>query len=122
MAVAANASPVTNSTVAGGGELNAGNSDDDPTTIIQVADLIIDKSHVGDFTQETRDRATPASRTSARPGNRYGDYRLVPAGLTPTAANNGTINGWNVSFTGQTVTARADALAAAGRTRPATHR
>src|SRR5207248_1855145 len=37
----------------------------------------------------------------------------LPAGLSPTAADNGTINGWAVSFSGQTVTAtRSDALAA----------
>src|SRR6185369_2721854 len=29
----------------------------------------------------------------------------VPAGLTPTAANNRVINGWTVSVAGQTVTA-----------------
>src|SRR5205085_11521279 len=37
----------------------------------------------------------------------------LPAGLAPTPADGGTINGWAVSFAGQTVTAtRADALAA----------
>ena len=42
---------VTNSaTVAGGGELNTGNeSTSDPTTITQVADLTIAKSHAGTF-------------------------------------------------------------------------
>src|SRR6202035_3875915 len=52
--VANNASSsVTNSaTVAGGGELNTSNdSASDPTTITQVADLTIAKSHTGNFTQ-----------------------------------------------------------------------
>jgi len=36
---------------------------------------------------------------------------MLPAGLTPTAANAGVINGWNVSVAGQVVTAtRSDAL------------
>src|SRR5207302_1646534 len=35
----------------------------------------------------------------------------LPAGLAPTAADSGTINGWTVSFSGQTITAtRSDAL------------
>ena len=52
--VAANApTPVTNSVVvAGGGELNASNNTaNDPTTIIQLPDLIMTKTHVGNFTQ-----------------------------------------------------------------------
>src|SRR5205823_7570074 len=37
----------------------------------------------------------------------------LPAGLAPTAADSGTVNGWAVTTSGQTVTAtRADALAA----------
>src|SRR5205807_9860626 len=35
----------------------------------------------------------------------------LPAGLTPTAADSGSINGWSVSFVGQTITAtRSDTL------------
>ncbi len=52
--VAPNAPPnVTNSAVvSGGGDANAANNNvDDPTTIIQLPDLIISKSHIGDFTQ-----------------------------------------------------------------------
>ena len=37
----------------------------------------------------------------------------LPTGLTPTAADSGTVNGWSLSTSGQTVTAtRSDALAA----------
>ena len=37
---------------------------------------------------------------------------VLPTGITPSASNNGTINGWTVSVSGQTVTAtRSDALA-----------
>ena len=40
---------------------------------------------------------------------------VLPAGLTPTAANSGVINGWTVSTNGQTVTAtRSDVLANGG--------
>ena len=31
----------------------------------------------------------------------------LPAGLSPTAADSGTINGWSVTTSGQTVTAHA---------------
>jgi uncharacterized repeat protein (TIGR01451 family) len=117
--VAANAAAsVTNTaTVSGGGEANAANnSASDVTPITQVADLTISKTHQGTF----------------RPGDTAATYSIVvsnvggapttgpvtvtdvlPAALAPTAADNGTINGWTVSFSGQTVTAtRSDALAA----------
>ena len=43
----------------------------------------------------------------------------LPVGLTPTAADNGTINGWTLATSGQNVTAtRSDALAAGAAIRP----
>jgi uncharacterized repeat protein (TIGR01451 family) len=120
VAVAANApaSVVNTATVSGGGQLNTANdSDDDPTNIVPVADLVIDKSHVGDFTQGDKNRTYTLRVQNIGAGATTGTVTItdiVPTGLTPTAANTGVINGWNVSFAGQTVTAsRADALGAA---------
>jgi len=125
VAVAANAPPsVTNTaTVSGGGETNTSNdSDDDPTTIIQVADLTIDKSHVGDFTQGDPDETYSILVQNVGPGPTSGAVTVtdnLPAGLRPTAANNGTVNGWNVSFVGQTITATRSSVLASGASYPA---
>src|SRR5205807_6182488 len=43
----------------------------------------------------------------------------LPTGLVPTAADNGTINGWSVSFSGQTVTATRSDVLASGSSYPA---
>ena len=43
----------------------------------------------------------------------------LPTGLTPTAADSGTINGWTVSTDGQTVTATRSDTLAAGSSYPA---
>jgi uncharacterized repeat protein (TIGR01451 family) len=42
----------------------------------------------------------------------------LPAGLAPTAADNGTINGWAVSFNGQTVTATRSGVVPSGGSYP----
>jgi uncharacterized repeat protein (TIGR01451 family) len=92
------------------------------TPITQMADLTITKTHQGTF----------------NPGDAAAIYTIVvgnvggaptagpvtvtdtlPAALTPTAANNGTINGWSVSFTGQTVTATRSDVLATGASYPA---
>src|SRR5205823_9047857 len=45
----------------------------------------------------------------------------LPAGLTPTASDKGTINGWTVSFSGQTITAtRSDVLSSGASYPPLT--
>src|SRR6266851_2881859 len=109
---------VTNSaTVAGGGEVNTANdSTSDPTTITQVADLTISKSHTGTF--RPGDSADTYTITVSNIGGGPTDGSTVtvtdtlPTGLAPTEADNGTINGWTVSSNGQTVTAtRVDVLA-----------
>ena len=43
----------------------------------------------------------------------------LPAGLTATAADSGTINGWSVSTSGQTVTATRSDVLAGGASYPA---
>lgn len=109
---------VTNTaTVAGGGEVNTANdSAADPTAVTQVADLTITKTHAGTF--HPGDAADAYTITVSNVGPTATDGSLVtvvdtlPLGLLPTAADNGTVNGWTLSFSGQTVTAtRADILA-----------
>lgn len=118
------ASVTNTAAVAGGGELNTGNnSASDPTTIIQVADLTIAKSHVGTF--NPGDLADIYTITVSNVGAAPTDGSVVtvtdplPTGLTPTAANSGTINGWTVSFSGQTVSARRSDVLARGTSYPA---
>ena len=108
---------VTNTaTVSGGGELNAANnSASDPTSVVQIADLTITKSHGANFVKgAAADAYTIVVRnTGALPTTGMVIVTdVLPDGLTPTAANTGTINGWAVSTNGQTITAaRDDALA-----------
>jgi uncharacterized repeat protein (TIGR01451 family) len=117
VAVNAPASVTNSATVAGGGEVNTANdSASDVTPITQVADLTISKTHQGTF--NPGDAAATYSIVVSNVGGAAtaGPVTVtdtLPAALSPTAANNGTINGWSVFFSGQTVTAtRSDALAA----------
>jgi uncharacterized repeat protein (TIGR01451 family) len=79
------------------------------------ADLTVSASHSGDFQQGDAGVAYTITVTNVGAGATTGAVTVqdtLPTGLTPTAANNGTIDGWSVSTTGQTVTAtRSDALA-----------
>lgn len=74
-----------------------------------VPDLTIAKSHVGTFHPgDSADTYTVTVRnvgTAATNGSTVTVTDTLPTGLAPTAADNGTINGWTVSFAGQTVTA-----------------
>jgi uncharacterized repeat protein (TIGR01451 family) len=104
-------------TVAGGGEVNTANDTaTDPTASTVVADLTISKSHAGSFHQrDAADRFIVVVR-NAGVGATVGPVTVtdtLPAGLLPTAADNRLINGWLVTFSGQTITAtRSDVLAA----------
>jgi uncharacterized repeat protein (TIGR01451 family) len=108
---------VTNSaTVSGGAEVNTANdSASDPTTITQVADLTLSKSHTGNFKQGDSSDTYVLTVSNIGAGPTTGTVTVsdtLPTGLAPTAADNGTINGWSVNFSGQTITAtRSDALA-----------
>jgi uncharacterized repeat protein (TIGR01451 family) len=110
--VAANAPPlVTNmATVAGGGELNTTNdSASDPTTIIQVADLVITKTHVGNFTQDDPADSYTLTVSNIGPGPTVGTVSIadvLPAGLTATAL---TGAGWTTNLASLTAT-RSDPL------------
>src|SRR5439155_991661 len=94
---------VTNTaTVAGGGEVNTANDmASDPTTISQLADLTISKSHTGSF--HPGDRADSYTITISNVGAVPTDGTPVtvtdtlPTGLAPTAADNGLINGWTIT-------------------------
>jgi len=108
------AASVTNSvTVSGGGETNTANdSATDPTTVTQVADLTIAKSHVGSFSQGQTGAAYTITASNAGPGPTSGTVTVVdtlPTGLTATAMS-GT--GWSCTFATGTCT-RSDVLAAA---------
>ncbi len=117
VAVAANApaNVVNTATVSGGGETNTSNdSASDPTSITQLPDLTITKSHSGNFTQGDASDTysiTVGNAGSAATSGTVTVNDTLPAGLTPTADDNGTIDGWSVLTSGQTITAtRGDSL------------
>jgi uncharacterized repeat protein (TIGR01451 family) len=120
VAVDDNAPPsVTNSAaVSGGGETNTANdSASDVSAITQVADLTLTKTHTGTFRQgdaaDTYTITVTNAGAAATDGSGVTVTDTLPAGLSPTAADSGTVNGWTLSTSGQTVTAtRADPLAA----------
>jgi uncharacterized repeat protein (TIGR01451 family) len=104
---------VTNSvSVSGGGQTNTGNDTaTDPTTINQLPDLTITKSHVGNFTQGQVGATYSITATNSGSAATSGTVTVVdtlPAGLTATAIS-GT--GWSCVLGTLTCT-RSDALAA----------
>ena len=107
------ASSVTNSvSVSGGGQTNTSNDTaTDPTTINQLADLTITKSHVGNFTQGQVGATYSITATNSGFAATSGTVTVtdtLPAGLTATAIS-GT--GWTCVLGTLTCT-RSDALAA----------
>jgi len=114
--VASNAAAsVTNSaTVSGGGEANTGNdSASDVTTIIQLPDLTISKTHSGNFTQGEVGASYTITVSNNGSGPTSGTVTVtdtLPSGLTATAIG-GT--GWTCTLATLTCT-RSDALAASG--------
>jgi uncharacterized repeat protein (TIGR01451 family) len=111
VASSASASVTNTATVSGGGDVVAGNNvASDPTTIIQVADLTITKSHVGNLAQGQIGAMYTITVSNAGPGPTSGTVTLVdtlPAGLTATALA-GT--GWSCTLATLTCT-RVDVLA-----------
>jgi uncharacterized protein (TIGR03437 family) len=113
--VAANAAAsVTGSaTVSGGGEINTANDTaSDPTTVTQLPDLTIAKSHAGNFTQGQTGAQYVIAVTNSGigpvvAGNTVTVVDALPTGLTATAIA-GT--NWNCALATLTCT-RADALA-----------
>jgi uncharacterized repeat protein (TIGR01451 family) len=111
------ANVVNTASAAGGGETNTTNdSSDDSTNITQLPDLTISATQNGSFTQgDTADTytITVGNSGSAPTSGLVTVTDTLPSGLTPTAADNVSNNGWTLSFSGQTITAtRSDSLAA----------
>jgi uncharacterized repeat protein (TIGR01451 family) len=107
------ASSVANSvSVSGGGQTNTGNDTaTDPTTINQLPDLTIAKSHTGNFTQGQTGATYTITATNSGSAATSGTVTVtdtLPAGLTATAIS-GT--GWTCVLATLTCT-RSNALAA----------
>ncbi len=107
------AASVTNSvSVSGGGQTNTTNDTaNDPTTINQLPDMTIAKSHTGDFTQGQAGATYSITVTNSGFASTSGTVTVtdtLPAGLTATAIS-GT--GWTCVLATLTCT-RANALAA----------
>ncbi len=85
--------------------------------------LTVSKSHIGNFKQgDAADKYTIIV-SNAGPGGTVGTVTVtdtLPAGLTATAADNGPINGWSVSTSGQMVRATRDDPLPAGSSYSAT--
>ena len=114
--VANNAPANINNTVvvSGGSEVNSTNDTvTDTTSVVQVADLTISKTHSGVFRQSDTADSYSIVVNNAGLGVTSGTVTVtdsLPAGLTATAA---TGSGWVTSIIGNVVTAtRSDALAA----------
>ncbi len=99
-------------TVSGGGEVNTSNDTaNDVTTVTQVADLTVTKTHAGNFKQGDAGDTYTITVSNVGLGPTSGMVSLVdslPAGLTATALSG---NGWTVNLSTLTAT-RSDALAA----------
>jgi uncharacterized repeat protein (TIGR01451 family) len=106
---AANVTNIAN--VSGGSETNTSNdSASDPTTVVQVADLTITKTHDGSFAQGQTGRTYSITVTNSGGATTSGTVTVtdtVPAGLTPTSI---TGPGWSCDLPSRTCT-RTDALA-----------
>jgi uncharacterized repeat protein (TIGR01451 family) len=109
-------------TVAGGGDVNAANNTaTDPTVSVPVADLVVRVTPTGSFSQGAAAAVYVLTVTNIGLGSTSGPVTVtatLPAGLTPTAANRGVINGWTVSVSGQTVTATRNDVLASGASYP----
>jgi uncharacterized repeat protein (TIGR01451 family)/uncharacterized repeat protein (TIGR02543 family) len=110
---------VTNTaTVSGGGEVVTSNdSSSDPTTINQVADITIAKSHTGNFTQGDTGDTYTITATNSGTGATSGTVTVVdtlPSGLTATAIAGGAT--WNCTLA--TLTCTTSTVLAAGQSYP----
>ena len=115
---------VTNSvSVSGGGQIITSNDTaTDPTTINQLPDMTITKSHSGNFTQgqvgATYTITATNSGAAATNGSTVTVTDTLPAGLTPTAPV-GPYSGWTCGIASQTLTCTRSDVLAAGLSYPA---
>lgn len=113
------ASVTNTASVSGGGQTNTANdSASDPTTINQVADMTITKSHTGNFTRGLTGSYSIVATNSGTVAT-SGTVTVtdtLPAGLTPTVAA-GT--GWSCNIAAQTVTCTRSNALNAGASYPA---
>jgi uncharacterized repeat protein (TIGR01451 family) len=112
------ASVTNNVSVSGGGETNAGNnSASDATTINQVADMTVAKTHTGNFTRgSTGSYSITATNSGAGPvSGAVTVADTLPAGLTPTGWSSTPGSGWSCSIAAQTVTCSNSSALAAGQ-------
>ncbi len=113
------ASVTNTASVSGGGETNTGNnSASDPTTINQVADMTIAKTHTGNFTRGSTGSysITATNSGTVATSGTVTVTDTLPAGLTPTVAA-GT--GWTCNIVSQTVTCTRSNALNAGASYPA---
>jgi uncharacterized repeat protein (TIGR01451 family)/fimbrial isopeptide formation D2 family protein len=108
------ASITNTASVSGGGQTNTANDTaSDPTTINQLADLTITKTHTGNFTQGQANAPYTITVTNSGNGATSGTVTVtdtLPTGLTFASA---TPAAWNCGAVGQVVTcSRSDSLAA----------
>src|SRR5262249_11332926 len=102
-------------TVSGGGESNTSNDTaSDPTTVNQLADMTVAKSHTGNFTQGDVGAMYTITATNSGTGATSGTVTVVdtlPSGLTATAIAGGAT--WNCTLATLTCTT-SSALAPGG--------
>jgi uncharacterized repeat protein (TIGR01451 family) len=103
------ASVTNNVSVSGGGETNTGNnSASDATTINQVADMTVAKTHTGNFTRGSTGSylitATNNGTGAVPAGTTVTVSDTLPAGLTPTGWTIPPGSGWSCNIASQTVT------------------
>ena len=105
------ASSVTNTaTVSGGGDGTAGNNTaSDPTTIAQVSDMTVTKTHVGDFTQGQSGTYTITARNS---GSGPTDAPVTVSDILPSSLTLTSLSGTGWTCTLATAScSRSDVLA-----------
>jgi uncharacterized repeat protein (TIGR01451 family) len=119
VSVTAPASVTNNASVAGGGETNTGNdSVSDATTITQLADMTITKTHAGNFIRGSVGTYTITAKNSgaaATNGTTVTVTDTLPAGLAPTGWS-GT--GWTCNIVSQTVTCTRTSVLGVGANYP----
>ncbi len=113
VAISAPSSVTNTATIAGGGDVNtANNTATDIATVIPGPDLLLSKSHVGNFMAGQTGAQFTVTVTNSGGAPTSGMVTVVgstPTGLVPTAASGA---GWTCGVTGSTITcSRSDPLA-----------